>query len=60
MGFSFSAVDMPYLKAIMASNDAFEDVKWKVSKYSGDDEIRAINRLTEIGINHAKIDFFKM
>lgn len=60
LGFSFSAVDLPYLQTMLSYNDSPQNISWRISKYSDDDEAKALAALKSIGVNPAKIEFFEM
>lgn len=60
LGFSFSAVDMPYLRTILSHNDNPQDICWRISTYSDNDKTKALSALTSIGVNPSKIEFFEM
>jgi len=50
-GFSFSKVDMPYLKAIVDNNDYPEEIRWNVSYYKDTEIPQFKAQLTSIGID---------
>lgn len=56
-GFSFSKVDKPYLREIIASNDNPMSVQWYVSIFSETDKAKALNTLLPLGILESCIHF---
>lgn len=50
-GFSFSDVDMPYLKEIIAVNDNPTEIKWHVSYYKDEEIALFRSKLSTIGID---------
>lgn len=58
-GFSFSNVDMPYLKAIVENNDSPENIRWNVSYYNDIEIPRFKTQLASIGVDCEKQVTFK-
>lgn len=50
-GFSFSQVDMPYLKAVVDNNEYPEEIRWHVSYYNEEEITQFKSQLTSIGID---------
>lgn len=50
-GFSFSNVDMPYLKEIIVANDNPEEIKWHISYYKEDEIDKFKSSLSSLSID---------
>lgn len=50
-GFSFSDVDMPYIKEIIAANDEPEKIKWNISFYKEKEIDNFKKKLTSLGVD---------
>ena len=50
-GFSFSDVDMPYIKEIISVNDEPEKIKWNVSYYKEEEKDKFKARLSSLGVD---------
>ena len=54
-GFSFSAIDAPYLQAIISHSASPEEITWHVSYHTCADKQRTINCLSGMGISADRI-----
>ena len=59
-GFSFSSVDMPYLKKIAEVNAALENTKWHISHYTAEEATLFKQRLHNIGVSIENIEAKKL
>lgn len=50
-GFSFSKVDLPYIREIIRNNDYPEDIRWYVSYRGEEEEKRFKEILTDLGVD---------
>lgn len=58
-GFSFNSIDLPYIRAIIRSNDYPDEIEWRVSYYD-DDELNKLKLiLKDLGVDiEHKVKFF--
>ena len=59
-GFSFSKVDLPYIKKIVSVNDNPATIKWYVSTFTDIDKSKALSTLLPLGIDIDNIHFKPM
>lgn len=60
LGFSFSSVDLPYIQAIITSNQNPQMLSWRISQYCEEDKVRGLNALGSLGIDPRQVEFFEM